>query len=188
MQGLFDARYRVLKTGALLILSLDVFFFFACYLAGSRSGEPVWQFNGFLNPQASPILPVLLKYMVLCLAIVSLPMALHGRKLALTIRNPADTSRSGARSSNESPPAYADAQVVEPAFSHYRRIHRAILGALSVVNLLAAAYFVVYGEFWLLALASSVGFFNKLAVFPGPRRFTRWMSKALEAARGPAAT
>jgi hypothetical protein len=60
-----------------------------------------------------------------------------------------------------------------------------MLALLTVVNLLAAGYFVAFGDFWILLLASCIGFINKLIVFPGPRGFNRWMWRVLELASGP---
>lgn len=176
-QGLVDARYRILKTGALAVLSLDVFYFFACYLTATLSGENSLEFAGLLKLESQAILPVLLKYTVLGFVIVSLPLVIHGKKLALAIDVPKDGS-----------PAARKIESVESAFAHYRHTFRLVFGVLTLVNFSAAIYYLAHGQFWLLVLASCVGFLNKLIVFPGPRRFDRWMWRALEAAGGPAGT
>jgi hypothetical protein len=168
-QGLVDIRYRLLRTGALLVLALDVFYFFACYLAATTSHADVLSFEGFLSRQASDVLPILLRYTVLGYAVVSLPMVIHGRRLALMVRAPRDSS--GGISSATS---------VEAAFHHYRHTYRIMLLLLTIVNLSAASYFIAYGDFWIVLPASCVGFLNKLVVFPGPRGFNRWMWRVLE--------
>lgn len=177
-QGLVDSRYRFLRTSALLILSLDIFYFFACYLLADLSGRDILNFGGLLQTPAQALLPVLLKYLVLGYAAVALPMVIHGRRLALTIESAADGS----------PVSTRRLESVESAFAHYRRTSNMMLGVLGIVNIFAAGYFISYGEFWLLALASGVGFACKLIVFPEQRRFNHWMWRALEVARGTATT
>lgn len=177
-QGLVDRRYRLLKTGALLFLSFDIFYTFAGYLCANLSGESLWQFAGLLRPEAGAIVPTLLRYTVLGYAIVSLPLAMHIRKLSLAIESPKDSPQVRTRG----------VRSIESAFAHYRHTHRVMLGALSAVNFLAVACFIAYGEFWIAAVASCIGFGNKLVVFPGSGDFNRWIWRALEVTRGQSAT
>lgn len=177
-QGLVDRRYKLLKTGALLFLSFDVFYIFACYLCANLSSESIWQFAGLLKPEPNTIVPTLLKYTVLGYAIVSLPMVIHLRKLSLAIETSEDAPRVKTRG----------LQSIESAFAHYRHTHRVMFGALSAVNFLAAACFIAYGEFWIAAVASCIGFGNKLVVFPGLGDFNRWIWRAIDVTRGQSAT
>jgi hypothetical protein len=177
-QGLVDSRYRVLKTGALIILSLDVFYFFACYLSAHLAGKAVLQFTGLLQHDVFDITQILLMYTVLGFAIVSLPVAIQGKRLALAINKPKARHLPGIPTLGS----------IESAFAHYQHTNLAVLGFLSVMNLFASAYFIAYGQFWLLVLISCVGFFNKLVVFPGQRSFNRWMWRVLDIARDSAVT
>ncbi len=177
-QGLVDARYGSLRTSAVLLLGLDVLYFFGCYLCANLSGEPIWRFHGLVATGADTITPILLRYIVLGYAIVSLPMVLHGRGLALAIHIPR-----GKRTTS-----IQTVEPIESAYAHYRRTYRMVFGILSTVNLFGAAYFVAYGEFWLLLLASCIGFAAKLVVFPGLRSFNRWMWRVLDTVRESPAT
>jgi hypothetical protein len=177
-QGLVDARHRSLRTSAVLITALDVFYFFGCYLSANLGGKPVWLFPGLAGSGAGAITPVLLRYVVLGYAIVSLPMVLHGRGLALSIHIPR-----GKRTTTS-----LLVEPIESAYFHYRRTYRMVFGILSLVNLFGAAYFVAYGEFWLLLLVSCIGFLAKLVVFPGLRGFNRWMWRVLDTVRDSPAT
>jgi hypothetical protein len=168
-QGLVDSRHRILRTGALLFLSLDIFFFFTCYLCVNLAGKTMWQFNGFLQYNDYSVAPVLLRYIILGFAIISLPMVIHGKKLALAIDTPEEEHSTSAASLGS----------IEAAFAHYSHISRVVLGILSLVNFFAGAYFLAYGQFWLLVLVTCIGFFNKLVVFPGQRGFNRWIWRAL---------
>ena len=177
-QGIVDARHRSLRTAAVLILALDIFYFFACYLSANLTGKSVWSFTGLAGSGAGAVIPVLLKYIVLGYAIVSLPMVLHGRGLALSIHIP-----KGKRATTS-----LILEPLESAYAHYRRTYRMVFTILSTVNLFGAAYFVAYGEFWLLLLVSCIGFLAKLLVFPGQRGFNRWIWRVLETVRDSPAT
>ena len=177
-QGIVDARHRSLRTTAVLILALDVFYFFGCYLCANLTEKSIWNFTGLAGSGAGAVIPVLLKYIVLGYAIVSLPMVLHGKGLALSIHIP-----KGKRATTS-----LILEPLESAYMHYRRTYRMVFTILSTVNLFGAAYYVAYGEFWLLLLVSCIGFFAKLAVFPGQRGFNRWIWRVLDTVRDSPAT
>lgn len=178
VQDAVYARYKLLRTQSALILSLDVFYFFACYLTANLSRQGVYQFTGLLQSAAGAIAPVLLKYIVLVCALASLPVVIYKRRFALGVRLP------GPRRPANMLPAWS----VESACTHYRRVSRAAFVALSCVNLAAGAFFIAYGKFWLLALVSYAGFLCKIIIFPGANGFGRWVQRVLEAARARAAT
>jgi len=177
-QGLVDSRYRILKTGALLFLCLDIFYFFGCYLYVNLAGKAMWQFPGLLQYDVFSISPVLLRYILIGYAIVSLPAVLHGKKLALVIDVPTEEQTAGVPSLGS----------IESAFAHYSRTIRISFIMLSLVNLLAGAFFVTYGQFWVLLLVACIGFFNKLVAFPGRKGFNRWIWRALYGTGEAAAT
>jgi len=177
-QGLVDARHKSLRAWAVLVLALDVLYFFGCYLCANLTGQSVWSFPGFVAFGTGAVTPVLLRYIVLGYAIVSLPMVLHGRGLALAIHIP-----KGKRATTS-----LIVEPIESAYAHYRRTYRMIFGILSTVNLFGAAYFAAYGEFWLLLPVSCIGFIAKLVIFPGLRGFNRWMWRVLSTVRDSPAT
>ena len=164
-----DPHYKLLRTESSLILSLDVFYFFACYLTVRLSGQTVLQFTGLLPGGTGALAPAVLKYVVLGYAAVSLarrfaPAALYRRRLAL------------GPGQGGTPPA----GTVESACVHYRRVNRGVFAGLSFVNALAAAYFIAYGKLWLLALVSYAGFLFKIIIFPGAKSFSRRVLESVQ--------
>ena len=177
-QGMLDKRYKFLRTAALLIIALDVFFFFACHVIAESCGKTVWEFTGILQAQKFTVFPVLLKFTIIGFAVISLPLVVHGRSLALAIEKPKEKVMEKLRR----------IESVESAFGYYMRTHRTLFLVLSFVNLLAAGYFILYGDFLVLVLVSCIGFLNKIIIFPRSGRFNRWLWQALDMLSGQTAT